>query len=99
MKRSDIYPPGTEEDARDLPPQIKIWGLHPLVWAALVIFLVAGVGAYSEMIGFYDLDDFNEILSDEETDHGESDDIGDDDSEDASFSTAPENAKTAGDTD
>ena len=99
MKRSDIYPPGTEEDARDLPPQIKIWGLHPLVWAALVIFLVAGVGAYSEMIGFYDLDDFNEILSDEETDDGASDDKEVDDSEDASFPTVPENAGTARATD
>lgn len=54
MKRSDKYPPGTVEDARHLPPQPKVFGLHPLVWGMIAVFMIAAVGMYSEMVGFYD---------------------------------------------
>jgi hypothetical protein len=53
MKHSDKYPPGTVEDAQNLPPQIKVWGLHPLVWAMIVVVVLAAVGLYAEIIGFY----------------------------------------------
>lgn len=54
MKHSDKYPPGTVEDARHLPPQPKVFGLHPLVWGMIAVFMIAAVGMYSEMVGFYD---------------------------------------------
>lgn len=41
MKKSDIYPSASEEDLKHLPPQVRVWGLHPLVWVAIVVLLIA----------------------------------------------------------
>lgn len=41
MKRSDIYPSASEEDLVNLPPQVRVCGLHPLVWVAVVVLLIA----------------------------------------------------------
>jgi len=41
MKKSDIYPSASEEDLINLPPQVRVWGLHPLVWVAVVVLLIA----------------------------------------------------------
>ena len=83
MKRSDKYPSGTEEDARNLPRQVTVLGLHPLVWAGLIVFTLAGIGIYAETVGFYELDDLEEIMTGEESDHEDDhsdheDDNGDD---------------------
>lgn len=54
MKRSDIYPPGTEEDAINLKPMPKVMGLPVLVWAFLIVLCIGAVGVYSDIVGFYD---------------------------------------------
>lgn len=41
MKRSDIYPSASEEDLDHLPPQVRVWGLHPLVWVAVIVLFIA----------------------------------------------------------
>lgn len=83
MKYSDKYPPGTEEDAQNLPPQTKVMGLHPLMWAVVFVLCAAGVGIYSEMVGFYDIaEDMFEEPHDEHGDTPDSGDHGDTDSKD-----------------
>ena len=104
MKRSDKYPPGTEEDARNLPPQTKVMGLHPLVWGMLAVFVIAGVGLYAETVGFYEIDDFGEMMTGHEHDGEETDakkseghdDTHQDDSETPLFSTSPDASKSDG---
>lgn len=97
MKRSDKYPPGTEEDARSLPSQTSFMGLHPLVWGMIAVFFLAGVGMYAEMVGFYEIDDFGEMVigeehddDDDDDDDEESDDQEADDSEDSSLFNSPD---------
>jgi len=41
MKNSDVYPSASEEDLKHLPPQVRFYGLHPLVWVAIVVLLIA----------------------------------------------------------
>lgn len=74
MKRKDIYPPGPDPSGHSLPSQSKAWGLHPLVWVFVVAALLAGVGVYAELVGFYDIDGDHESHADEETEHAPSDD-------------------------
>lgn len=94
MRRCDKYPPGTEEDARSLPDQKKVCGLHPLVWALLVMLAIASVGAYSEMVGFYEIDDFGEIiLGDDDDDDDDDDDEEDDDEVDDSEAFSDETSE------
>ncbi len=69
MKRYDKYPPGTVEDARNLPPMVKVMGLHPLVWGLIFVFVMAGIGLYAETVGFYEIDHIIEG----EDDHGDDD--------------------------
>lgn len=77
MKRSDKYPPGTVEDARNLPPPCTFCGLHPLVWGLLAVFCIAAVGMYSEMVGFYDVvEDMVEKQHEESPDSQKLDDQG-----------------------
>jgi hypothetical protein len=72
MKHSDKYPPGTVEDARNLPVQPKVFGLHPLVWGMIAVFCIAAVGMYSEMVGFYDhIEDIVEGEHEDEPDNGD----------------------------
>jgi len=42
MKKSDKYPSASEEDLKNLPLQMHFLGLHPLVWVALVVLVIAG---------------------------------------------------------
>ncbi len=51
MKKSDIYPSASEEDLINLPPQVRVWGLHPLVWVAIVVLLIAVGRACSTVEG------------------------------------------------
>lgn len=66
MKYNDKYPPPTEEDLVRLPTQRRFLGLHPLLWVVLVVAVIAGVGVYSDIVGFYDFDDHIES-----EDHGD----------------------------
>lgn len=57
-----------------------MWGLHPLVWVFVVAALLAGVGVYAELVGFYDFDGDPEIHDDhddEDAEHALSDDSDD----------------------
>jgi len=76
MKYSDKYPPGTEEDAQNLPTYTKVWGLHPLMWGVVFVLCAAGIGLYSEMVGFYDIAE--DMLESDHAEHGDSPDQGDD---------------------
>lgn len=75
MKRSDIYPPGSEEDAQNLTPHPKFLGLPVLVWALLTVFMIAGVGLYSDVVGFYDFAE--DLFEDDHDDHEDDDDYRD----------------------
>jgi len=41
MKKSDVYPFSSEDALRLLAPQVRVCGLHPLVWVAIVVLLIA----------------------------------------------------------
>lgn len=77
MKREDIYPPGPDRPVHSLPSHSRMWGLHPLVWVLIVAGLLAGVGVYAELVGFYDFDGDHESHVDDDAKHAPSDDSDD----------------------
>lgn len=42
MKNNSKYPGASEEQIQNLKPAPKVLGLHPLIWAAIVVMLIAG---------------------------------------------------------
>lgn len=48
-----------------------------MVWVFVVAALLAGVGVYAELVGFYDFDGDPEIHDDEDAEHALSDDSDD----------------------
>lgn len=79
MKRADKYPPPTPEDVIRVESCSSKRKVHPLIWVAMAVVLLIGVGVYSDIVGFYEFDDIEDMLDDEHGD--ESDNGGDDDNE------------------
>ena len=48
MKYSDKYPPPSGDDT-ELPPQTRIFGLHPLVWVFVVVMGIAAFAAANHL--------------------------------------------------
>lgn len=52
MKRSDKYPPRPEDETP--PPAPARWcGLPVLVWIALGVAVIAALGVYDHVVGFW----------------------------------------------
>ena len=71
MKRTDKYPPPTPEDVARVAAHGSTRKVHPLLWVVLVVVLVMGVGLYSDLVGFYEFEDIEEIISDDEHEDGD----------------------------
>ena len=87
MKKSEKYPSATEDQIKSLPPPLKILGLHPLVWAVIVVLGIAAARACDnvEELGcdffeWYEVedDDDEEDQGDDKEEDEEERDLGDD---------------------
>lgn len=88
MKKIDKYPSASEEQVQCLPPCLKVLGLHPLLWALIVVLGIAAARACDsvEELGC-DFFEWYEVEDDDDDDDEVSDDSEDEDDDESTPET------------